>query len=163
MSDLVLSGLIVGIFIMLFFTPFMMCKGICSLEGSLSTKDKVLSIIPIVNIIYAERKYKGKIGLVILSTILLFAGIILRVFVWYNMYNNVTMGLVSMGVFWFVILLFIIANMSFVYMVIHDADVLPGGPLILYTIAFPFGQYYIGTCLANVVKHRAEQEDTFKG
>lgn len=163
MSDLVLSGLIVGLLAMVLFTPFMMAKGICSLEGEVSIGDKIVSAIPMFNLIRSEKKYKGKIGLLTISLFLLIAGVIFRVLIWYNMYNNVTMGIISMAVFWGVILLFCIANMSFVYMVIHDADAVSGLPLILLTVGFPFGQYYIGAYLANVIRHQAEQEATFRG
>ena len=52
--------------------------------------------------------------------------------------------------------------MVFVYNVIHDADALRGGKLILFSVAFPFGQYYVGQYLANVVRHMQAKEDTFK-
>lgn len=163
MSELVLSGLIIGILAMVLFTPYMMAKGICSLEGDISIGDRVLSAIPVLNLIRSEKKYKGKIGLLTISMFLLIVGIVFRVIVWYNMYNNVTMGLISIGVFWGVIVLFCIANMTFVYMIIHDADAVSGVPLILLSVGFPFGQYYIGAYLANVIRHQAEQEATFRG
>lgn len=78
------------------------------------------------------------------------------------MYQNVTVGTVSMAFFWIALLFYMISCMLFVYTVIHDADAVQGFKLILLTVAFPFGQYYIGTMLANVVRHMKEQEATFK-
>ena len=72
------------------------------------------------------------------------------------------LGTISVVAFWISLALWLIGNMVFVYNVIHDADALRGGKLILFSVAFPFGQYYVGQYLANVVRHMQAKEDTFK-
>lgn len=162
MSELELSGLIIGLLAMLFFTPFCMAKGISKMDGELSAGEYILCMIPIFNIIRAELKYHGKIHVVTLSWILLVIGIVQRYFLWRYMYNNVTVGTISIIVFWIVIAFYFIANMLFVFIVIHDAGAVTGFKLVLLTIGYPFGQYYVGAYLANVVRHMQEREETFK-
>ena len=162
MSELELSGLVVGIAAMLFFTPFCMAKGISRMDGELSIKEYILCAIPIFNIIRAEIKYWGKIHAVTLSWLLLIVGIVQRYFLLRYMYNNVTVGTISIIVFWAVIAFYFIANMIFVFSVIHDANAVTGFKLFLLTVGYPFGQYYVGAYLANVVRHMQEREETFK-
>lgn len=162
MSELVLSGLIVGLIAMIFFTPFLLAKGVSRLEGELTAKEYILCAIPIINTIRAERKYLGKIGIHCISTIILILGITFRVVQWRFMYSNITMGLIGMAIFWFSLLLFAIGNIVLVYTIINDANTVRGFKLILLSVAYPFGQYYIGSYLVNVIRHMKEQESTFK-
>lgn len=162
MSDFIFSGFVVGVLIIMFYTPYMLAKGVWSLEDDMTVSQHLVCLIPIYNIIKAEKMYKGKYGFVTFSTVFSFVAIIIRVFIWYTSYNNVTMSLVSLALFWGAILIFCIANISFVYLILSDADAVAGLPLLLYSLAFPFGQFYIGAYLSNVIKHKKVQEDTFK-
>lgn len=162
MSNLMLSGVIVGLFALMFWTPALMAMGISKFEGDLTMSERLICCIPLVNIIRAEYKYWGKIKLVTISTITFIIVALVRTYCWWNFYDNVTVGTATIVAFWLSIVFWIIANMYFVYKVISDADVMRGGKLLLYTIAFPFGQYFIGTYLVNVVKHMQAKEDTFK-
>lgn len=158
-----MSGIIVGLIAMLFWTPYMMAKGISSYEGKPGLKEKILCAIPILNMVRSEIKYYGKIKLVTISSIFAIAAITVRFYVWWNFYGNVTAGIISIAVFYVAILLYVLSNIVFVYKVISDADALRGFKLILFSVAFPFGQYFIGSFLSNIVKHNMEQEDTFRG
>lgn len=162
MSDFMMSGLIVGVLAILFFTPACMALGIEKYDGDVPMANRLICCIPIVNLVRAEIKYYGKIRFVTISTITLFLGIVARVYIWRNYYDNVTLGTASIVIFYAVIFFWLLGNMIFVYNVIHDADALSGWKLILYTIAFPFGQYYVGAYLNNVVRHMRTQEETFK-
>jgi hypothetical protein len=162
MSDLMLSGIIVGLLAMLLWTPALMSIGVSKFEGDLSTTEKVLCCIPIVNIIRAEVKYYGKIRLVTISSITFIVACVLRVLAWWYLYDNVTIGTASIILFWGALAFWAVANMVFVYNVINDAAAMRGGKLLLFSIVFPFGQYYIGTYLANVIRHMQSREDTFK-
>ena len=163
MNDTLLSGLIVGIIALIFWTPYLMSKGVSSLEGDVSFKEKLLCFTPVFNIIRAEKKYYGKVGLTSIAVVTSIVAIVFRIVCWYKFYSNVTLGTISLVVFYLGILFYIIANCKFVYNVINDADAVSGGKLMLYTIAFPFGQFYIGSFLANVIKHNMNKEATFKG
>lgn len=162
MSDMMVSGIIVGLFAIMLWTPALMSIGVSKFEGDITAGERFLCCIPIFNVIRAEIKYYGKVWLVTLSTIAVVFACIFRVVAWWNFYSNVTLGTVSIVLFWGAIAFWAIANMVFVYNVIHDADAVRGGKLILFTIAFPFGQYYVGNYLANVVRHMQNKEDTFK-
>lgn len=157
-----LSGIIVGLIAMMFWTPALMAMGISKFEGDLSVGERIICCIPLVNVIRAEVKYYGKIRLVTIATFAFIIASIFRVFAWWNMYENVTIGTVSIVLFWATLALWAIANMVFVYNVINDAAALRGGKLLLFSVAFPFGQYYVGTYLANVIRHMQSKEDTFK-
>ncbi len=162
-NQILISGLVVGILAMLFWTPALMSMGISKLESEkLSSTERILCCIPIFNIIRAEWKYYGKPRGVFVSTLLLFVGVALRVYLWYNFYTNEFVGTISIFIFWAVVVIWIACNCIFVYTVIHDAQALAGGKLIFYSIAFPFGQYFIGSYLGNVVRHMKQREDTFK-
>lgn len=162
MSPLVMSGLIVGILVLIFFTPYLFAKGVSSLEGEVSFGEKVMCAIPIFNTIRAERKYLGKFGFHFFATIFMIVAIIVRVVQWWYAYNNVPAGLVCMGAFWLGLLLFVISNIVLVYTVINDAGAVTGFKLLLLAVAYPFGQYYVGAYLANVIRHMQESEATFK-
>lgn len=162
MNEFMLSGIIVGLLAILFWTPYLMSKGVVSLEGSFTAKDRVIAFIPFVNIITAEKRYLGKIGFCTISVILLILGITSRVIIWWNFYDNVTLGTASIAIFWIVIALYLIANILFVRMVISDARAARGIKLLLLSVAYPFGQYYVGAYLGNVIRHMQKKEETFK-
>lgn len=163
MSDLVRSGVIVGVLAMLLFTPFLMARGVSKLDGRSGTIDTVLCLLPFINTARAEKIYFGRIRLMTISPIVLILCIAARIFIWWNAYGNVMLGTVSIVLFWASILFYFISNMIFVYTVIHDADVMSGFKLLLFTVAYPFGQYYIGCYLSNVVRHMKDKEATFRG
>ena len=163
MSNLMLSGIIVGVFAILFFTPYKMAVGISALEGKPNIGEKLICMIPILNIGRAEKKYYGKSGLATIAFILLIAGFAFRIWAWWFHYQDALLGTISIAVMWFVIVLYYIANVKFVYNVIHDADALTGGKLFLFSAFYPFGQYFVGAYLATIIKHNMEQEATFKG
>lgn len=162
MSQFIMSGLIVGLIGMLLWTPYLMCRGVCSLEGELTFMDKVLCAIPLFNIIRAEKKYYGKFSLVAISIVTFFIGFVVRFLTWRYMYQNATVGTITYFMFWAVILFYFIANMRFVFNVIHDVNATTGLSLFALTIFYPFGQYYIGTYLGNVMKAMQRKEKTFK-
>jgi hypothetical protein len=162
LSPLIASGVIVGVLALIFFTPFVMARGISKLDKRSGAGNFILCMIPIVNVIRAEKIYYGRVKLLGVSSILLVIVTALRFAVWFNFYDNIILGTGSFVLFWVSVVLYAAANMIFVYTVIHDADALRGFKLFLFTIAFPFGQYYIGAYLNNVIAHNMAREDTFK-
>lgn len=162
MNDLFLSGIVVGLLAMLFWTPQLMFKGVYKLGDDYSGGNKVLSWIPILNICMAEKKYYGKLSVCTGSIISLFVGIGARVACWWFLYDNKVVALASTILFWIVILFYFIANIIFVYNVIHDAEAVTGFKLLLLVVFYPFGQYYVGQFLGNVLRHAKNREETFK-
>lgn len=163
MSDFMFSGLIIGVLAILFWTPYMMACGISKMEGDLTMGERVLCGIPIFNMIRAEKKYYGGFRFVTYSSI--FVAVIFLVRVWFIVINSTPMqsiGQITVILMWIGMLAFVVSNMIFVFTVIHDADTVQGVKLILLTVFYMFGQYYIGTMLANVIRHMQEKEATFK-
>ena len=163
MSDTIKSGIIVGVLAILFFTPYLMAKGVSKLDGRTGFGEKVLCAIPFFNLARAEKIYYGHIGIMTFSPIILIAGIATRFYLWYYMYSSDIANTIRVVVFYGVIIFYFISNMIFVYTVLHDSKAVSTGLLVVYTIAFPFGQYYVGNYLSNVIRHQQEKENTFKG
>lgn len=163
MNDLLQNGMIFGIFCIIFYTPYLAAKGVLSLDGEFPIKERIKSLIPIFNIVYTEKFYYGRIGLCTISTLSVIISFVLRIFLWYNFYENVTIGTVSIIVLYASIAFFIFANMKFVYDVIADSAVLQDWKFWFFVIAFPMGQWYIGTCINNAIKYNKKIEETFRG
>ena len=156
MSQVMMSGLIVGIIAMLFWTPFLMARGVSKLDDRSGAADFILCMIPVINIARAEKMYYGKFGVCTISPVMFVIGVAVRFFLWKNAYSNPMVGTISILVFWAVLLFYVLSNMIFVYTIIHDADAVTGFKLVLLTVAYPFGQYYVGTYLSNVIRHMKE-------
>lgn len=163
MNNFMFSGLIVGVLAMLFWTPYLMAVGISKMEGNIDFTERFLCAIPIFNIIRAEKKYYGGFRFVTYSTIYLVVIFLVRVwFITINSSPNQAVGQITVILMWIGLLAYVVSNMIFVFTVIHDADAVHGVKLVLLCAFYMFGQYYIGTMLANVIRHMQEREATFK-
>lgn len=161
MSELMLSGLVVGILAIIFWTPYLMAKGVCTLDGEFGIKERILSFIPLFNMAYAEKKYYGKCPKTIFAYVFVIAAFVFRVWSWYFNYENHTLAMVSTVILWISLASYFVVNMIMVFNIINDAQAMTGLKLILFTVAYPFGQYYIGAYLINVINHMKKQEATF--
>ena len=54
MSNFMLSGVIVGLIAIMFWTPALMAMGVSKFEGDLTPGERLICCIPLVNIIRAE-------------------------------------------------------------------------------------------------------------
>lgn len=162
MSEIMDSALVVGLLAMFLWTPFLMARGISKIADVSGPADWVLCAIPIINLARAEKLYYGRFKLCTISPALFVVASVARMYIWRNMYQNVTLGTVSIVLFWVSLIFLAVSNMIFVYTVIHDAEAMSGFKLILISLLFPFGQYYVGTMLSNVIRHMKEREATFK-
>lgn len=162
MSDFAMSCLVIGVLAMVLYTPFCMARGVSKIAGESGPLDFILCAVPLFNLARAEKLYYGKFHLCTFSPVVFVFAFIVRFYIWRNMYTNVMMGNVSMILFWAALMFYVVSNIIFVYTVIHDADAMQGFKLIVMSVAYPFGQYYVGTMLANVIRHMQEKEDTFK-
>ena len=162
MSELTLSGLIFGVFAMLFVTPYFMAKGVTYFgDEEFPIGKRLICMIPVFNLIYAEIKYYGRIGIVTISDISLIIGVAARFIIWRTMYSNVGLGTISIFIFWGVIAFFFIANMIFVNGVLKDSGAVETGKRITYSILYPLGQLFIGTSFINIIKNTAKEVQTF--
>lgn len=162
MSEFVLSGLVVGVLCMIFVTPYYMAKGIVWIgDDEFPIGKRIICMIPIVNLIYAEIKYYGRIGITTISDITLIIGVAFRVIAWRYMYSNVTIGTISIFVFWGVFAFYFIANMLFVWTVLKDADACVASKRFFYSLLYPLGQIFIGTNMVKLIRNRDKEVGTF--
>lgn len=160
---MVMTGFVVGIILMLFWTPYLMASGIESLSGDVSVGTKVKCAIPVFNILSAERNYFGKIGMCGISTLFVIIATIAKMCTWLFLNEMGSVNFIT-SIIWIVSLLLVyVGNCVFVYSVIHDADGLGAFKLIFATILYPVGQFYIGKYLATVIRNAQREEKTFRG
>ena len=166
MSDLMFSGIIVGIFAMILYTPAKMALGIAAInnEGEpINFNDRLSCLIPVYNIGWAEKKYYDKIGLCTISTIAMIVIAVLRVCAWWFFYENVVIGTASIVLMYAAVLFFYFANARFVYDVLTTSEALDGIKKWFYVLLFPLGQHFVGSYVVNIIKNNMAQEDVFRG
>lgn len=154
-------GLLVGLFAMLFFTPYTLCKGIHILAyDSIDTKDKLMCMIPVVNIFRGEVLYTGKAPTVGISTVAFFVLFLLRVVEAFagagTTIANITIILLVISM-----LALYVTNFILVFRILKEADVTGFGAIIVFSLLYPIGQYYIGNLLPRVLKNSLKDDQTF--
>lgn len=154
-------GFLIGMLAILFYTPYKMARGIAKLANMDYGANTFLCMIPFLNIIRAEKQYFGKISIVTISTIASIVTFGFRLFTLFFMYDNVTVCTVSVGLMIVSFLFMIFANIRFVYLVINDAGAMSGFKLWLFTLLYPFGQWYIGTYICTVIANKQRFAETF--
>ena len=147
-------GIFIGAICMIFFTPMKYTQGIYLLEyGTLTAKDRLLSFVPLVNIIKAENIYTGRVSNVGISTVLFILMTVLRVIVATFYTEHFSLQLITVFLFVMSILVMYIMNVCSVFIVLNDAGVGCLFSRILYSLVFPVGQYYIGAFVPTIVKN----------
>ena len=162
-QNLLATSFMLGLFFMIFVTPCIFARGIFKIEYDvLAMSDKIVSAIPILNVIKAERLYTGKVSKTGVAAVFLVVAFIVRlvtVFVFPSVYivQLITIVLLILST-----TLVYVSNVFVVFLILNDADVFGVGCKIAFSIIFPIGQYYIGTYLPTVLKNFNKEEDTFK-
>ena len=158
------TGMGVGLILMLFWTPYLLAKGVNKLssgEDKLSFGEHFLCALPLVNTIRAEVQWFGKIAFHTIATFLMIAFTAFRIVVYMKMFDNKTMTQVSIYCFIAGAVLFILSHMFLVWRIMSDSDDNATVKSIIFGILFPFGQYYIGNYLGNVVRHNQKKVRQF--
>lgn len=165
MNDLMYNGLIFGLLCMIFYTPVLLCNGVLNLSAMDrdDIKFKPISLIPIVNTIYAEYSYFGKIGFTTIMTIINLIVIPLRLGIWYFAYSEGTLAVVTMYAVLIALTLLFLANCVLVFIILKDSNTLEMWKVIGFALFFPVGQWYIGKCLGNTIRHINKLRATFQG
>ena len=141
-----------------------MAKGVNKLyleSDSLTIGEKLLCFIPLFNIVRAEKQWYNKFFLNFFALILTVLCTAFRVAVFMTMRDNEVLTIVSIFAFIAAWIFFFIAQMVFVWQVLTDSDAMTFGKRLLFTIAFPFGQYFIGTSLGNVIRYKQKMASQF--
>lgn len=156
------TGLFFGVIFMVFWTPFLMAKGIQKLEVErLSVGETVMCLIPLFNIIRAEKMFYGKIGLCFWGIVLSIVGIVARVAAIMVNRENVILYYITLALFIIGFLVAYISNVRFVYTVIKKSNALTTGKRWLFSLIYPMGQWFIGNYLANILKNQKKIKDVF--
>lgn len=154
-------GLLVGLCAMIFYTPFMLCKGVYYLAyEELTVKDKLKCAIPIYNMFTAETTYTGGLPFAGISTVLFLLFFAFRVVEAFagvpTTVANVTIVLLVIAM-----LAMYVCNFILVFRILKDADVTGTGMTLVFAFIYPIGQYYIGALLPRVLKNSLKEEKTF--
>lgn len=141
---------LVGICIILFITPFWLAKGVqrTVLGRKLNVKESFECLIPIYNLMIADKGIFGTLRYN--SYTLLFAILmtVIRIVQWRFFYSFAGGPIVHV-VFLISWLLHILSHMVTVFIVYKDADTLTLPKMIILSIFYPFGEWYISSHLAD--------------
>lgn len=154
---------VIGLVFALFIAPVYFMRGVLTLEyGELSKRDKLLSLVPVLNVGIAETTYTGKkVSFIVLFTVMSVLTFISRFLLVGFMVTSVFVHYISIIGFFLSVILMYLANVVLVYKIINDAGTKSIVASVLNALLFPLGQYYIGTTLNSEVKWLMKQEDTF--
>lgn len=164
MNNIVMSGLIVGVLLIIFYVPYLLAKGLTQIcyDKKLTGGQQVKCAIPIYNVFYADLTYYGKLSLPSWAFIAVVVVIIGRVLQWLFLYDaSEILTQVMVVAVWAVLAFWWIANAINSFMIMKDSTVVPVGKAIIFSIIFPLGYFYIGSYLVNVMLHELNsQEDS---
>lgn len=148
---------------MLFWTPHKMSLGILRYitGGSPTTAEKIGTFIPGYNMLMAEINYFGKVYLHTYASILFIIATLLRLISVFRFPDNVILYRVTVIFFIVAFILLIISNIIFVFTVLRDTEAMSTGKTILFSLFYPFGQYFIGDFLYTVLVNRDRVAETF--
>lgn len=164
MKEFVAAFFILGCLGILLYTPSKFNKGIKLSEyGELTGKDKLLSWIPIYNMVSAERVYTGRGASFLVTFISLILAVALRVIVVLTVIDVFLLNVVSTLLCLAAFVAFLLANMRLVYIVLRDAGCMGFMQRLLYSIIYPIGQNYIGNYLPAILSAMLKEEDAFNG
>lgn len=163
MENFAIGGMFVGLIIMIFYTPACLAMAVDKMNGDREVGNFILSWIPCINIIRAEFKYLGKIGLTGISTLLTIILIVFKLIVYFFMYEQTLINFIALILIVLSIMFMYISNVVLVYTIIKDADVISGFNAFLLSIIFPIGQWYINSGLLSIIREKQEREATFRG
>lgn len=162
MNSVTISAAIVGVLFIIFYIPYLLAKGVSQMAYGKKMETSILARcwIPVYNIFYADKAYFGKLSFQSYGFIAMVVCTVLRVVQWYFVYDNAVLARVFIILFYLSIVVWYLLNCATSYVIMHESGVVNVGKSILYSIIFPFGYFYIGQFLANVVAHSvAERSD----
>lgn len=159
MNNVTMSAAIVGMLFIIFYIPYLLAKGVSQMAYGKKLEAGILARcwIPIYNIFYADKTYFGKVSYASYGFICMVVCTVLRVAQWYFMYDNAILARVFIILFYTSIVGWYVTNCVTSYMIMHESRVLNVGKCILFSIIFPFGYFYIGQFLTNVITHNISE------
>lgn len=162
MNELVLSGLIVGVLLIIFYVPYLLAKGLTQIcyDKKLTAGQHVKCAIPIYNVFYADKIYWGKLSLPSWSFIVLIIVTVLRLVQWIFFYDaSEILTQVMVLAMYAAVILWWVANVINSIMIMKSSTVVPMGKAVVFSIVFPLGYFYIGNYLVNVMLHALNRQE----
>ena len=163
MNSFVTCGMVVGLLVMIFYTPGCMAMSIDAMNGDRGFGKEILCFTPIINIIRCEVKYFGKLGIASIGHILFILSIVAKAVTYLYMYDQLALNL-GTNILLIVSTVFLyVSNMVLVYTIIKDADVMTKGSAFFISLLYPLGQWYIYSSLLSQIREKQNMEATFRG
>ena len=162
MNPIIVSAAIVGVLFIIFYIPYLLAKGVSQMAYGKKLEFSILARCwcPVYNIFFADQQYFGKLSFSSYGFIAMVICTILRVAQWYYMYDNAVLARIFITLFLLSIVAWYILNCVTSFIIMHETGVVSTGKAVLFSIIFPFGYFYIGQFLANVIAHSmAERSD----
>lgn len=158
MNNIVASGLIVGVFVMIFFIPFCYCIGVekMSYGKNVPASKYFLAMIPIYNVIHADINYFGKVWFASFGTFALLT-IPLRFLCVFISTDSAALYNISMAIMIIGILFWYGSQVYTSFIIIHDAGIMGNVKAFLMSIIYAFGYYYIGSILWAEINRRQKE------
>ncbi|MCI9050357.1 MAG: hypothetical protein HFI05_00295 [Lachnospiraceae bacterium] len=161
--SLLATGFMLGMFFLIFYTPYLYCKGIFTMEyGTISLKDKITCMLPIINVCKAEHLYTGKVSKVGLSSIVFTFTVILRFVAIYFFTENAILQIITTTIFLVAFLISYIMNVIVIFQILNDSNCFSLSKVLFYSLLFPLGQYYVGKFLPTIIMNIKEVKETFR-
>lgn len=155
MSNIILSAAIVGVFFIVFYIPYLLAKGVSQMAYGKKLDGGILvrCWIPVYNVFYADKTYFGKLSFQSYGFIAMLVFTLLRVVQWYYVYDNALLARVFIILFYGSVVVWYLLNCTTSFVIMNESGVVNVGKALLFSIIFPFGYFYIGQFLANVIAH----------
>lgn len=161
--NIVLMGFMAGIVPVLFYTPYLYAKAMLILNSSpLSQREKVLCVIPIVNLAVGERAYTGKMGKTLIALLVFVFAMLLRMLAIFLLPSNALVQISTLMLLLVSVLLLYLANVYRVFIVINDSCLKPLSATLFYAVLFPLGDYYIGKDFRDELALYGNKQSVFK-
>lgn len=162
MNTIVFSAAIVGMLFIMFYIPYLLAKGVSQMAYGKKLEPAIVvrCWVPVYNIFYADSQYFGKLSFASYGFLAMVVCTILRVAQWYYMYDNDILARIFISLFYLSIVVWYLLNCTTSFIIMHESGVVSVGKALLFSVIFPFGYFYIGQFLANVIAHNmAERSD----
>lgn len=159
MNNITMSAVIVGVLFIMFYIPYLLAKGVSQIAYGKRLEAGILvkCWIPVYNIFYADKTYFGHIASASYGFICMIVFTLLRLVQWFFLYDNTILARIFIILFGVGIATWYICNCFTSFIIMKDSGAINTGKAILYSIVFPFGYFYIGQFLANVVSHKLSE------
>lgn len=154
-------GFLLGLIVIVFIAPWKLNVGLSRiLYDRVPISTHIIGFIPIVSTIRADIAYFGGPRFATVANIFMTGAVGFRFYAAYNITDK-TVSLVSVIVAIVSFVLMWISNSVTVWLILRGSGYKKFLSLLIMSIIYPIGMYFIGTLLANVIAHDVSKEKSF--